>query len=349
MSTTTQRSSEPAGAPRVCAILYGRSNCERVRVVLPFRELRRAGMVADHVPVEKVAAAGSLGAYDLFVLPRLIPDEGYLEVLAELRRYRKKYVYEIDDAFLDAHADNPLAAPIVQDQGKVRRLKEILAWADAVTVSTPYLAGKMRQFNPRVYTLPNCMREEDWALAQRPMRVAKGITVGWVGSHSHASDLKLIVEPLKRLADRHRDVTFVFGGFCLEEIRRALGDRLVYLDPVPIDRYPGMVSQIDVGLAPLIDSEFNRSKSSIKYQEFAMLGIPCVASPVEPYLCVNHGFTGFLARTPDDWFRHAGRLIGDARLRRQVGQAARQWVLTNRNIRREAHRWAETYADIWRR
>src|SRR3546814_14721972 len=47
-----------------------------------------------------------------------------------------------------------------------------------------------------------------------------------------------------------------------------------------------------VGVAPLSDTTFNRSKSDIKFLELAALGIPTIASDVAPYRSIRHGETG---------------------------------------------------------
>jgi glycosyltransferase involved in cell wall biosynthesis len=205
----------------------------------------------------------------------------------------------------------------------------------------------MKQYCPVVTTLPNCILETDWE--KKYPRIHHGLTIGWVGSASHISDLKLLVEPLRILADKYPKVKFVFGGFCIPEIREILGDRMLEIDRVPISDYPGLVQQIDIGLAPLVDSEFNRSKSNIKFLEYSMGGAAVVASPVEPYQCINHGMTGFWARNTEDWVRYVGRLIRDQELRKRMSREAKQWTLCNHNILKEAWRWKAFYEDIVRR
>jgi glycosyltransferase involved in cell wall biosynthesis len=55
----------------------------------------------------------------------------------------------------------------------------------------------------------------------------------------------------------------------------------------------------DIGLSPLRDTQFARSKSPLKALEYGALGIPVVAANVEPYASfVRHGETGSCAAPP---------------------------------------------------
>jgi glycosyltransferase involved in cell wall biosynthesis len=343
-STITPRS------PSILAVLNGHSNCERARIVLPWSILKaRYGWTADWFSQEELVAqkGNGLGAYDLYVLPRLIPEQEWNNPWVEFRKMGKRFVYELDDDFTSLHEDNIVAQELLDHPEHVREHLKVVSACDAVTVSTKHLGQRVAPYNKNVHVLPNCIFPGDWE--KKYPRIHRGLTVGWMGSPSHTSDLKLLVEPLRILAERHPKVKFVFGGFCLPEIREMLGDRMIEMERVPIEDYAGMVQQIDIGLAPLVDSTFNRSKSNIKFLEYAMGGAAVVASPVEPYQCINHTVTGFWARTTEDWVRHVGQLIRNQELRSQVARQARQWVLTNHNILNEAWRWGKVYEGIARR
>jgi glycosyltransferase involved in cell wall biosynthesis len=105
------------------------------------------------------------------------------------------------------------------------------------------------------------------------------------------------------------------------------------------------VATFDIGLAPLVDNRFNRSKSFIKILEYAALGVPFIASPVGPYADhVVDGVTGFLASTPDEWAERLDQLIRSPWLRMKIGGAARDWAAewtTDRWI----GKWEELYLN----
>jgi hypothetical protein len=58
-------------------------------------------------------------------------------------------------------------------------------------------------------------------------------------------------------------------------------------------------------------------------------GIPCVVSTVGVNVdLVDHGRTGFLATTEDDWINFLERLINDEVARIKMGEAGRKKLLT---------------------
>jgi glycosyltransferase involved in cell wall biosynthesis len=333
--------------PRLLAIFWGKGNSERARIILPFQQLRKCGWVADWAPHELVDQVPNLGNYDIYILPRLVPRPGLMDELKPLMRQGAKFVYDIDDDLTTIHPDSECAAELRSDTEGIARHLDAIEKCSAVTVSTKYLGDKLKKLNSNITVLKNCINPDDWSNVNK--KEHKPLTIGWLGSPSHRSDLLLLVEPWKIIADKYPGVRFMLGGYAIPELVSALGDRLSLLPRVQIDNYPKLVENIDIGTAPLVDSEFNKSKSSIKFLEYSMLGIPCVASPVEPYRCINHTITGFLARDTKDWVRFIGQLIRDPFLRRKMGEDARKWTLANHNIQKEVALWETTYLNIYNR
>jgi glycosyltransferase involved in cell wall biosynthesis len=94
---------------------------------------------------------------------------------------------------------------------------------------------------------------------------------------------------------------------------------------VPIDRLLDVERQFDVGLAPLLDTAFNRSRSNVKLKEYAAAGAAWLASPVGPYVDMGEREGG---RLVDDgaWFEAIEALALDGGLRSQLVLRGREWA-----------------------
>ena len=103
-----------------------------------------------------------------------------------------------------------------------------------------------------------------------------------------------------------------------------LTDRIEWRALRPLAELPEEVARFDVDLAPLeIGNRFCEAKSELKFFEAALAGVPTIASPTGPYRrAIEHGKTGFLAASADDWYRDLRMLIEDPALRDRVGRAA---------------------------
>jgi hypothetical protein len=123
-----------------------------------------------------------------------------------------------------------------------------------------------------------------------------------------------------------------------------------YVESVPFAAFPATLARLhlDIGLAPLVDTPFNRCKTNLKWLEFSALAVPTIASDVEPYSrCIQHGVDGFLAKTSEDMVRELGRLIRDPDLRRSVGDRARETAVERHGRGVLGDRYAEL-ASRWK-
>jgi glycosyltransferase involved in cell wall biosynthesis len=110
----------------------------------------------------------------------------------------------------------------------------------------------------------------------------------------------------------------VFWGDQPSELRGHPAVR--YLAPIRnYDRFFSRFARsgFDVGLAPLLDDVFHRSKTDVKFREYAACGIAGVYSRVGAYVeSAEEEVTGLLvSESPGEWFAAISRLIEDVDLR----------------------------------
>lgn len=234
-----------------------------------------------------------------------------------------------------------------------------LSMATAITVSTEPLKEAYKKLLKDVYklekdiiVLPNMNDAKEFKKVPQLKKDKGDIIIGYHGSITHNEDLKSIVPALEEVLSKYKNVKVeIMGALSSDDavsVFENMDDEL--LDRVHViagtqgwEGFPERLMSLpwDIGIAPLIDDEFNRSKSHIKWMEYAMKKIPTVASPVYPYQVIEHGKTGFLAKTKDEWVDILSKLIEDKQLRKEIGENAHDEVLLNWQMKDGAYKWDE--------
>lgn len=274
-------------------------------------------------------------------LRRLVAD-----VIPFLQERGTAVVVEVDDDFSCIDRRNVAWRADGQERNAV--LADACARADLVTVSTPRLAERYAPHG-RVRVLPNYV--PTWYLGVGPVgqagREDGEVWVGWSGSvATHRGDLETTGRAVTRaLAHDRRAVVRAVGTGV--GVGRALSLGTKDVDGsgwVDLPRYPREVARLDVGVAPLEDTPFNRAKSWLKVLEYAALGVACVATRLDEYQRFEDVFgegTVRLVETPRQWEGAVKALLRDD-ARAEQAQRARA-ALAGATI--EAHRddWSEAW------
>ena len=253
--------------------------------------------------------------YDL-VISKVIDNKIAGALLIEsCKRTKTPLVIDIDDNFLAVTADQPAYRKGYAPGGEPRaNACAFVSMADAIFASTQPLADYYTNFItsrwgscPPAFVLENSYCAEDWKDKTKTNKV-----IGWAGSITHDQDLRMVLPALYNILKKYDDYTVeLVGGFTKDNFKDKYNPPTWFWDRVKFqngtlgwDGYTDLLANLDwrLGLAPIIDNDFNQSKSHIKWQEYALVGIPCVASDVYPYKKkIKHGKTGFLARS-DEWY-----------------------------------------------
>lgn len=256
----------------------------------------------------------------------------------ELSRHAR-LVYELDDDPFTIEAHNPAVAAYGNELSQ-DSITHCIQIADLVTVSTEPLAERIRKINPNVVVLGNRI-DEHMLTIQRPRR--DKLTIGWAGGASHLEDIKVCAHGLRKTLDHHRDVEAHFiGPDFTQLIRRPV--RSTPWCQSTTDYYK--LIDFDIGLAPLVPTTFARAKSHIKALEYAALGIPVIASDVDPYRdFVIDGVTGWIARYEHQWATRLRELINDEAMRTEMGAKARA-MAADWTIQKGWQEWESAYQSV---
>ena len=238
---------------------------------------------------------------------------------------------------------------ITGDRAAKHWLSRVHLWkqSDGFICSTDYLSKHYGdKFNKPSYTFPNQLDFEDYRWNVFRDKSHK-IVIGFMGSASHAPDLAMIKEPIKRILDEYKDVEFHFVGGTFSEF--GFDDRIKFFtnhgtrnkivlqgEFFDSEDYPRYMAKWDIGIIPLVDAPFNKAKSDLKFLEYSRLKIPSVVSKLPTYRTVQDGVTGLLAGSEKEWYRQLVKLIENKKRREEMGQAAFEYLRDFRQIKQHA-------------
>jgi hypothetical protein len=205
---------------------------------------------------------------DVLVLP-FLHNADLFPLIDQRRAAGKVTVFEANDYYYDVQSWNPIAAQW-QDRGLQDEYRQFMTHADAVQTSTEELARHWREWSRKVMVFPNQLTEVP-PLADRPPRP---LTIGWGGSPGHFADWYYVAPHVQKWLNAHPDVH-------LAVMTNEFAQPFVQIEPHryhftrfgSLADYLKFLPSLDIGLAPLLPSAYNRCRSDVKFLEYASHGV----------------------------------------------------------------------------
>jgi glycosyltransferase involved in cell wall biosynthesis len=277
-----------------------------------------------------------------------------LEKMKLAKRSGIKCVYECDDDMFNMPPEFAKPYEFYSKPEVQKTMQLFLMNADEITVTTKHLADAIRPrtMGQKIHVIPNYLDIEEWnkPYINKLNTQKDDVTIGWMASGSHKIDAPLVNNVLMNLMAKHPTLKMHFIGWLAEDDFPWIA---TYKDRVKVDKWvdisilPYAMQDFDIGLAPLVDNTFNKSKSNIKLLQHSALGIPTVASPLNPYTeDIKDIENGFLAYDEEDWFEYLDKLIIDKQLRKDVGFEARKLLVNKYDIKLNVGRWIEVFNNL---
>lgn len=255
-----------------------------------------------------------------------------------------KMVLDLDDEPFDINKDHPIYDEIVEKSVRVRRMIEI---SDYLTVSTPQLKQSLSKFGKRTMVIPNAIDPAIWKVKKKKRKDGK-IRIGWIGSASHIADIPVVEKAFRQIVEKYPNVEIHLCGF-MTELKFQDKRYIHHAGTATYDEFPQFLADLDldIAVAPLIDTKFNRAKSNIKWLEHSMLEIPMVLSDMPPYSeCVDNYKTGYLAKGTNQWVKYLSWLIESPEKRKEIGKAAKKVVLEKYLIDKQLPKYQELFEKL---
>ncbi len=265
------------------------------------------------------------------------------KVLQYFKEKGVKIVYDLDDALDLIETSNPFYYNVKKDANSERELFKI---ADHITVSTEAMKEYVQvRTNKPITVIPNCYTPEEWDF---PHKEHTRLRIGFAGSTTHVEDLLEVLPAIIELKKKY-DFDFILYGFaqtdyptwfnsfqhvCTPEALKHLVefDKLISqlkFEWVPFTEFSLFPQtlinlNLDIGLCPLKDTPFNRSRSASKAMEYTLSGSLAISSPIRAYEDPT------VIRT-NNWYETLEYYILNPSERITKHQEHLQWIKDNRD------------------
>ena len=271
-------------------------------------------------------------------------DVELLRLVHQRRLLGKPTVLEVNDWLPGVQRCNPVHANW-NDSRAWQLLSQLLDHCDAVQVSSQGLADRLAPLAPRLQVLANQLPQVP---PYQPRTGPGPVRIGWGGSAGHVDDLAAIAPALVSWLERHDNVQLeVMADPLFESLfEQAPAGRFRYLAAGSLDHYYKWLSDLDIGLAPLLPSDYNHCRSDVKFLEYASRGVVPVLQRSPTYAGVRDGETGLLFRDTDELLSLLDGLVANPMRRQRLAAAAHGHVLAERRLEQHVPQQLAFYRQL---
>jgi hypothetical protein len=250
-----------------------------------------------------------------------------------------KIVVDIDDNIWQIPIGNIARGNEKENANRGLMMTLSVQEADYITVSTEPLKNALKTLNDNIVVLPNYIDPKEWTFKR--IKHDK-VRIGWVYSPTHFPDIEPVKKAMEEIAKRDDVEIVIFGTD-----KDIFDFHTTNIPAVKYDKYPEtfMREGIDISIAPLLDNDFNRCKSNIKWLESTMAGACFVGSKVYPYeKSIREGKNGYLAKSSTQWVKRLTWLIENKDKREELVATAKKEVL--QRAKEDKQKWIDFYESI---
>lgn len=297
------------------------------RAVHPIAELaRRGNFVAryeiDGPPAGDAEIAAIVDQFEVAFFGRCECQPDAVQAAQRLAAAGMPLVWDCDNALVEPERRADFDA--------------MVGCVDVVTTTTDLLAERYRELGaPSVVSIPNYLTRSSLRF---PRRRHEGVVLGYTGWRDHQDDwdrlgLRDVVEDLLDVYDDLRIESAGPVDLGLPE------DRCHSYGALGFDQLPQAIAGFDLAVAPLAAGPASEARSDIKLKEYAIVGVPWLASDYGPYAGYGEEQGGRLV-ADDDWFDALNGLLRDGKAQRKLAKRGHKWA-KELTLERHASLWLD--------
>ncbi|WP_460016187.1 rhamnan synthesis F family protein [Lactovum odontotermitis] len=313
--------------------------CTRYRVLNKAEQLRSLGFAVKVVNQSEFKLPDAeLSSH--IIIYRAEYNIVFKELLRLAHKYNKPVYYDIDDLVIDPVYTNQLSytqslSPREKKNydATVLGYGKLLKLCDAAITTTAVLQEELQHYQQSVFLNRNLASAELVELSAEVMKdysiKNNVVNIGYFsGSITHNENFELIKPAILAILEKYPQVRLnLVGHLDIPKELAPYSKQLITHDYVDWQELPSLLAKMDINLAPLVDSIFNRAKSEIKWIEAALVKVPTLASKIGAFAeMVEDGVTGLLA-AENEWQTELEKLIESADLRQRLAEQAYSKVI----------------------
>ncbi len=247
---------------------------------------------------------------------------------------KRPRVFDIDDAiWLRLKATSGFAKKIVRKM-------------DGILCGNKWIADYFADCNVPIWVIPTGVDTDRWQPACLSSKEL--FYLGWTGTSGNYQYLYYIEHALVEFFKKYPVAKFLIVSD-REPNFLQLSTKNIHFIHWSKDIEVNAVQQMDIGLMPLKDSDWERGKCSFKMLLYMAAGIPVVVSPVGMNQEVlKKDAVGFGPKNNSEWADALITLYEDAALRNQMGIAGRRVVENYYSVAKIVPQLAEIFHKIAR-
>lgn len=230
---------------------------------------------------------------------------------ALLKWKRIKFITVYDDAVFHRYdrSKNFLVRRLLS-----QKIRNVMKYSSALIVGNKYLEKyALDSGGSQVYIIPTVI---DYNFYPVKKQFLDTIKIVWIGSPSTSKYLNRIENVLLRLVKKYKFELVLIGAGDLKLDEKIIQRKIDY----DHENESSNLSNYDIGIMPLFDSDWERGKCGFKLIQYMASGLPTIADEVgvnKDIIIQNK--TGFLCNSEDEWFNCFERLLNDKNLRQEFG------------------------------
>jgi glycosyltransferase involved in cell wall biosynthesis len=272
--------------------IEGKRNSPFIKLFFQINVMSRLFYFLINIPFAKIIVAQKV-LFPILIIP-----------IIKLLFKNKITYFDLDDMVYKHHHGDTATAK--SSKNLTKKFKYNINLYNKIIVSTEYLKNDIKMnFNCHedfFHIIINPIDTNHFSPKKKTYnRIPK---IGWIGTPTNTEYLTQCAESINRLNNEGYRFRLFFVG-AREDIIHRLFDKKndIIFEDWTLSRENILFDQIDIGLMPLPDDEWSRTKAGYKLMLYMSMGKIGVASNVGINSdIIKHGVNGYLINTGDEWY-----------------------------------------------